>query len=153
MTQTLCACSCGNTTFNVVGAPLFRILCHCTICQRFNAAPFADVVVYEASSVNEPPEGVVNFNTYKPPPNVQRGNCKECGDAAIEKFVMPLFPKLTIVPKSMHDAAAVLPDPAAHMFYDKRVADVSDTLPKCKGLLASQLLFGKRLLLAKYSRS
>ena len=153
MTSILCACSCGNVAFEVAGSPLFRILCHCTICQRFNAAPFADVVVYQASRVNEPSEGTVSFNTYKPPPNVQRGNCKKCGDAAIEKFVTPFFPKLTIVPKSMHGSTAVLPDPVAHMFYDKRLADVNDALPKRKGLLASQLLFGKCLLQASFSKS
>ena len=153
MTPIACVCSCENTSFAITNTPLFRIICHCSICQRFNNAPFADVVVYTASSVEDPPEGSVKFDTYKPPPNVQRGNCTKCGDAAIEKFAAPLFPKLTIVPKHMHSETASLPDPVGHMFYENRVADVDDSLPKRKGLVASQLLFGKHLLLSTFSKS
>lgn len=151
MDQKDCACSCGKAAFDLLGPPLFRILCHCTICQRFNDAPFADVVVYDAANVAEVPEGTVSFNTYKPPPNVQRGKCVECGDPAVEKFASPLFPKLTIVPTAMHRNKAEVPDPVAHIFYDKRVADADDTLEKRSGFLASQLSFGKNLVSAKLS--
>jgi len=152
MTQNDCGCSCGNVGFDLLGKPLFRILCHCTICQRFNEAPFADVIVYGASSVADPPEGSVRFDTYKPPPNVQRGKCMKCGNPAIEKFSVPLFPKLTIVPTAMHSESAEIPDPVAHIFYEKRIADVEDTLPKHSGFMTSQLQFGKYLLSAKRSR-
>ncbi len=63
MDQKDCACSCDNAAFDLLGAPLFKILCHCTIRQRFNNAPFADVVVYDAASVAEAPEGTVSFDT------------------------------------------------------------------------------------------
>lgn len=144
-----CSCSCGNAAFNVMGPPLFRILCHCTICQRFNDAPFADVVVYDAASVAKPAPGTVTFDTYKPPPNVQRGKCTRCGKPAVELFEAPLLPKLTIVPSSVHNADAEQPEPIAHIFYDKRVADAHDSLPKHSGFLASQLAFGRYLLSAK----
>jgi hypothetical protein len=152
MAQKDCACSCGNVAFDLLETPLFRILCHCTICQRFNDAPFADVVVYDASSVAEAPEGTVRFNTYKAPPNVQRGKCVKCGNPAVEKFAAPLFPKLTIVPAAMHGESAEIPDPVAHIFYEKRVADVDDALPKRNGFVASQLSFGKYLLSGKLSK-
>jgi len=152
MTQNNGECSCGHVAFSIQGAPLFRILCHCTICQRFNDAPFADVVVYSAASVGEPGADTVSYDTYKPPPNVQRGKCAKCGKPAIEKFAAPLFPKLTIVPTAVHKSAAELPEPVAHLFYDKRVADVTDELPKHQGLLASQLSFGRYLLAARKSK-
>ena len=143
-----CACSCGNVAFETVGHPLFRILCHCTICQRFNDSPFADVVVYGAAAVTDPDAESVSFETYKPPPNVQRGKCTQCGDAAIEKFVAPLLPKLTIVPAAVHGSSADLPDPVAHIFYRTRFADANDQLPKHTGAVASQLAFGKHLMSA-----
>lgn len=153
MTSARCACSCGHVAFELRGPPLFRVLCHCSICQRFNDAPFADVIVYASTSVADPVDGTVSFETYKPPPNVRRGNCVKCGDAAIEKFAMPLFPKLTIVPAAVHGPSTQLPEPVAHIFYETRLVDADDTLPKHEGLLASQLSFGKYLVSAKMKAS
>ena len=151
MTPVACACPCGYASFAALGPPLFRIKCHCTICQRFNDAPFADVLIYDAAKVEPPALGTVAFDTYKPPPNVQRGQCAKCGEPAIEQFRAPLFPALTMVPAAVHAAGSALPEPVAHIFYDKRVADVADSLPKHRGFLPSQLAFGRYLFAAKFS--
>ena len=143
------SCECGHVTFDITGSPLFRMLCHCTICQQFNDAPFSDIVIYDAASVGEPAAGSVRYSTYKPPPNVQRGVCAQCGKPAIEQFRMPLLPGLTMVPSSVHTNPSKLPAPVAHVFYHRRVADAGDTLPKHEGFLSSQLAFGKYLLAAK----
>lgn len=143
MNPTQCRCSCGATRFDVTAAPLFRVLCHCTICQRFNDAPFADVVVCRADDVELPPEGAVNFGTYRPPPNVERGRCASCKQPAVEVFAAPLLPKLVMIPAGMFPSGAELPSPAAHIFYDKRVSDADDTHPKYRGYLRSQLAFLK----------
>jgi len=152
-TEQVCSCSCGTVKFNIVGLPLFRILCHCTICQRFNKAAYGDVVVYDAASVELPPNGAVSFDTYKPPPNIQRGKCVRCNEPAIERVEIPLMPKLIIIPKSVHGPEAKLPSPMAHIFYDKRVADMMDELPKYQGFVSSQCAFGKYLLKAKLSKN
>jgi hypothetical protein len=136
----------------MLGPPLFRILCHCTICQRFNDAPFADVVVYDASSVGEPCPGTVDYDTYKPPPNLKRGKCAACGAAAIEKLALPLLPKLTMVPAVVHGSDAGLPAPKTHIFYGTRVAEAEDALPKQVGFIASQLTFARHFISAKVSR-
>ncbi len=146
-----CACSCGATSFQTTAKPLFRILCHCTICQRFNDEPFADVVVFHSSDVEKPASGLVNFDTYKPPPNVQRGKCASCNKPAIELFHTALFPKLVMVPRRMFAADAELPEPKAHLFYDKRLADADDGYPKHKGMLRSQFAFLKHLRSSKRS--
>ena len=142
-------CACGATDFQTVGEPLFRILCHCTICQRFSSAPFADVLVFRAEDVSLPPPDAVHFDTYKPPPNVKRGKCATCTQPAIEVFIVPVFPKLVMVPTPMLSAEAEVPAPIAHIFYDKRVSDAKDTYPKHRGFLRSQLAFMNYLRLAK----
>lgn len=142
-------CTCGATSFQADGEPLFRILCHCTICQRFNSAPFADVLVFQAEDVTLPPRDAVNFETYKPPPNVQRGKCATCGQPAVEVFTAPILPKLVMVSRAMPGLDAQLPVPKAHIFYDKRVTDAKDTYPKYRGFLRSQLAFLNYLRLAK----
>ena len=135
------ACSCGACRFHAESKPLFRILCHCTICQRFNSAPFGDVLVFRAESVSLPPPDTVSFQTYKPPPNVQRGKCPKCNQPVIEVFDAPLFPKMVMVPRAMVGADFEVPPPMAHIFYDKRVSDTQDEYPKHKGFLRSQLAF------------
>ncbi len=143
--KSTCHCSCGHTVFEVNGSPKLRIICHCTICQKYNAASHADVVVYKSSQVSQPPVNVVDFETYKRPPNVQRGQCSKCQQAVIEVFSFPLMPKLTMVPADMFVDDASLPKPCAHMFYERRVSDVEDELPKHNGFMSSQLAFFKRL--------
>lgn len=144
-----CSCTCGHVTFNITDPPLFRLLCHCTICQRFNHAPFGDIVVYNAASVESPTPGSVSFDTYRPPPNLQRGKCAHCGDPAIERFEVPLLPKLIMVPMAMHHNDAAKTEPTAHVFYGSRVADADDSLPKHSGYLPSQLAFVKYLIAAR----
>ena len=141
-----CSCACGATTFATSGAPLFRIICHCTICQRFNDAAYGDVAVFRAKDVAKPAEEMVRYERLRPPPNVQRGSCTSCGGPAIELFHTPLMPKLTMVPVQNFGATEALPEPSAHIFYESRVCDASDDLPKYQGYLRSQLLFGRLLM-------
>ena len=62
------ACPCGNARLKIHAPPRFRMYCHCTICQRFNQAPFADVLIYRAKDVDLPESGAVEIDTYKPLP-------------------------------------------------------------------------------------
>ncbi len=141
-----CACACGETQFAIGGSPLFRLICHCSICQRFNDAAYADVAVFRAKDVEPPAEDSVRYERMRPPPNVQRGSCASCGAAAIELFHSPLMPKLTMVPVQNVGAIELLPKPSAHIFYESRVCDIEDGLPKYEGYMRSQLLFGRLLM-------
>ncbi len=139
------ACQCGHVKFKVVGQPKFRMLCHCSICQKFNQKSHADVLVFKTAQIQTPSSDKVAFKTMKRPPNVQRGVCTQCGQPAIEVFAMPLFPKLTMVPAAMILNSDELPAPVAHMFYESRTADVDDEVPKYQGFIRSQLVFFKHL--------
>jgi len=63
------ACECGHVKYEISGHPLFRVYCHCTICQKFNDAPFGDVVVYKSAHVSDPEVQSVEYMTLKPPQN------------------------------------------------------------------------------------
>ncbi len=131
------------------GAPLFRILCHCTICQHYNDAPFGDVLVFRAMDVVLPPAEAVDYKTYKPPPNVKRGQCAACNQAAVEVFDAPLMPKLVMVPRPMFGEGVEVPPPSAHIFYEERVSDADDAYPKHEGFFRSEFAFLKYLLSAR----
>ncbi|UTW47270.1 GFA family protein [Bacterioplanoides sp. SCSIO 12839] len=139
-------CRCGKVSFSIQGPALLRGYCHCSICQAVNHAPHADITVFRARDVEAPDASLLQYNAYKFPPILQRGKCADCGDIAIEYLTLGVLPKTVIVPTKNLSGDCVLPEPAFHMFYENRVADADDTLPKGKGYLASQWLFAKKLI-------
>lgn len=150
--KNVCSCACGNVSYQVPSQPLLRVYCHCSICQNFNNAPYGDILVYRAAEIDAPDKTLVKFDTYRPPPNVQRGKCISCLSPAIELLNMSFFPKLIIVPASMHNPSKDLIAAKAHVFYEGRRENAEDDLPKYSGYLKSQLAFGRYLLPALISR-
>ena len=140
------SCGCGATQFTARAA-LFRVICHCTICQRFNQAPYADILVFRRDDLLIDSLDTIAFDTYKPPPNVNRGVCNTCAKPALELFEPRFLPKLAMIPGAVHQLApADTPAVSAHIFYDKRVADVDDELPKFSGFFRSQMAFMRMLM-------
>lgn len=143
-----CQCACGANQFTVSKPPLLRMFCHCTICQAFNQAPFADICILPARSVDLPADHTVEFQKYRKPPAVQRGKCKSCGKPTLEYFRMGPLPDLAIVPTATFPDVDALPEPTLHMFYNRRVADSDDKLPKYSGYWPSQLGMSGQLIKA-----
>jgi hypothetical protein len=140
-----CRCACGKVRFNARGRPILRGFCHCTLCQAFNQAPYADVTLFRARDVDMPDSALVEYKTYRSPPAVQRGRCLACGRPAVEFMRIFPMPKLIIIPTANILDAALVPKPSLHIFYDRRVAGVADDLPKFNGYWSSQLAFGHKL--------
>lgn len=135
----LCSCACGANQFAVAGQPIMRAICHCTICQAFNEAPYADICVIMAKNVDLAEDHSVDFQKYRKPPALQRGKCKSCGKAAVEYLHLGPLPGLAFVPAANFPQGSDLPEPALHMFYHRRVADIDDDLPKYNGYWPSHL--------------
>lgn len=140
-----CQCECGNTEFELKGKPLVRMLCHCTICQEFNQAPFGDVSIFLAKDVELKDKNSVELKQYKKPPAVERGKCTQCQKPVIEFFDLPLMPALTIVPSNHIPCGDYSLEPATHIFYHSRVADADDNLPKHEGFMKSQMALTAKL--------
>jgi len=135
------SCPCGTCGFDVAGPVKARIICHCTICQRFTGKALADVGIvpgWQASLDNEPQ---VTFRSYKkfgfPPPSLRRGRCKTCLQPFVETFGGPAM-KILFIPAANFDDQAGLPRANAHVFYEHRQEDAEDDIPKHSGYLASQ---------------
>jgi hypothetical protein len=140
-----CQCSCGKARFNVHGRPVLRGFCHCTICQAFNQAPYADITLFHATDVAMPSAEFVEYKVYRLPPAVQRGKCIACGRPVVEFMRIFPMPKLIIVPSSNILDPEFVPKPSLHIFYDRRLAEIDDDLPKFNGYWKSQLAFGHKL--------
>jgi hypothetical protein len=147
-----CQCQCGDTKFSIHGEPLIRIFCHCTICQQFNDAAFADISIFRSKDVQFPDNQKVNFKKYRSPPAAQRGKCATCNKATIEFLNLPVFPPLTIIPSQNIPSGKFLVEPLTHVFYDSRVKDINDTLPKHSGYIKSQIAVSARLISAMLTR-
>lgn len=140
------SCSCQQVSFTLTGPVLFRALCHCSICQRFNAAPYGDVLAIRAHDVAVKGAEHIAYRSHRQPPLLSRGRCARCDGVAIERLNLPLMPKIYLIPAQTFEAAAVLPKASFHIFYDKRQQDHADTLPKSSGYLPSELRFTRALL-------
>ena len=134
-------CQCGQNQISIIGKPLFRCFCHCTICQQYNRAAYGDVSVFRANAVQLSDNSQVNFRAYRSPKILQRGLCQTCNTPVIEKLNVPLMPKLIIVPSANILQFEQLPAASCHIFYHRRVADIDDQLPKHSGYLPSEVAF------------
>jgi hypothetical protein len=133
-----CACLCGASRFAVQGEPIGRFFCHCTICQSVYRKPFADATYFWAEAVASAANQPIEFRRYRPPPALSRGTCAKCGNPVVA--FMRLVPGLALVfvPSQNFPRPAELPAPDCHIFYDRRIADIADSVPKLNGYWASE---------------
>lgn len=152
MSEVHCACSCGKAGLVVDGPVLGRIRCHCNICQSANRAAFADSTVLMARHVPLDRVEHVRFEVRKRPPAAQRGFCRSCGCFVMAHMTALPFLSLAFVPVARYPREVQLPDPVLHVYYESRVADVADELPKYSGKWPSQLAVLRMLLRARVGR-
>jgi hypothetical protein len=133
-----CACPCGASRFAVHGDPIGRFFCHCTICQKVYGKPFADVTYFHATAVALSGNQPVAFRRHRPPPALRRGICAKCDNPVVSLLGFPRSLALAFVPSQNFPEAAELPPAGAHIFYDRRVSDAVDDVPKFSGYWPSQ---------------
>jgi hypothetical protein len=146
-----CACLCGASRFTVAGDPIGRFFCHCTICQKAFRKPFADVTFLWGEAVALPADQPVEFRRHRPPPAMRRGTCAKCGNPVVNLLGMaPLT--LAFVPSQNFPRPADLPAPDGHIFYDRRVGDITDSTPKLEGYWASEAYVTRSILAGLFRR-
>ncbi len=136
------SCSCCSNTYIINNTPIARFICHCTICQEYTGQAYNDVTVLVKPDVSELTLMRTKFRRWKLPPNINRGLCKRCNKPSIE---MAIGGNLILVPTSNYTDIAALPEPSMHLFYNRRVKDMKDDLPKYNGFVQSQAMIVKTL--------
>ncbi len=131
-------CPCGTSKFRLSKRPTRRFLCHCSICQKIYKTPFADVTVMSAARVSVETPETIDFAKYKEAPALDRGICRNCNNPVIGFLPVLPFVRLAFVPCANIQDKDSLPDPAMHIYYDTRLADIDDDLPKIEGDKQSQ---------------
>ena len=143
------SCSCYSNTYTINHTPIARFICHCTICQDYTGKAYNDVTVLLKSDLSELDINKTRFRRWKMPPNISRGLCKRCHKPSIE---MAVGGALVFIPTDNYPNAAALPEPTMHLFYNRRVKDVDDNLPKYNGVVQSQTMAVKQLAQGMYKR-
>lgn len=138
-------CSCGEVRFETA-RPLLRAFCHCEICKAYHGRDFADFTVFRMGDFTQTTSGSVTYTAHKQPPLLRRGRCDACNAPILEKGTIPGLPRLMLIPSRWIIEHENLPEPGFHMFYNLRVADATDDLPKSSGYLPSQIQFARHLL-------
>ncbi len=143
------SCSCYSNTYTINHTPVARFICHCTICQDYTGKAYNDVTVLLKSDVSELNINKTHFRRWKLPPNISRGLCKYCHKPSIE---MAVADNLLLIPTDNYPDIAALPEPTMHLFYNRRVEDIEDELPKYEGFVQSQTMVAKALAQGLYKR-
>jgi hypothetical protein len=94
---------------------------------------YADVTGFPAQTVALTEESAVTFRRYRPPPALDRGACAVCGGPVVEFMALGPLKMFAFVPSQNFERPSELPKPSLHIFYDRRVADATDALPKVSG--------------------
>jgi hypothetical protein len=141
------SCSCEAIQVTTHSTALLRIACHCTTCQQFNDADFADICIFLTKDIEINQPSLVDYKTYTTPPAVHRGKCIQCNSPALEYLEFKRLPNLTMLPSANSSHPQSLPELSGHIFYHRRVADIHDTKPKISGLMKSQLILSWKLLM------
>lgn len=142
-------CSCYSNTYTINHRPIARFICHCIICQEYTGQACNDVTVLLKSDLSELEINKTRFRRWKLPPNISRGLCKRCNKPSIE---LAVGGNLILIPTDNYPNAAALPEPTMHLFYNRRVEDMNDNLPKYSGYVKSQTMVVKALAQGMYKR-
>ncbi|KAK0935994.1 hypothetical protein LTR29_012455 [Friedmanniomyces endolithicus] len=133
------SCHCGKAQFQLSrDEPLDSKLCHCTTCQTQHAAPFQWAAIFHKDDINFT-HGHHDLEWYDPtsksiehqlPCKVR---CSFCHSPIMDegRNMILLFPSLVHLKT---DEAKAKFKPRLHMFYEQRVMDIPDGLPKWSGI-------------------
>ena len=133
-----CECPCGAIKLTLRRTPIARWYCHCTICHAVYRKPHSDETIVWARDVAIDGLSRVEFKRYRPPPAASRGICSQCRSPVVAFFSMTPLMRIAVVPSHLYVSQTDLPAPRAHVFYETRVRDINDELPKHSGYMSSQ---------------
>ena len=124
-------CSCGSVMVTMRGKPKVHAHCHCEDCRDLLNIPYHSVVAWESDDL-EITKGQENTATYHHPTlTMTRVFCTKCGDTVYNTNALNW--KVTsqhLIRKNYNGDLPKEFSPNAHFYYDRRIIDIDDDLPK-----------------------
>ncbi len=117
------SCYCGATKATVSGDPVSAAYCHCHSCRKWHAAPINAWAAWPTASVTISGETITSSHNNES----RRISCANCGGCVANGKPTPDL--MVVYPMTLAESGWNF-KPGFHMFYEERVMDVNDRLPK-----------------------
>ncbi|KAF7785196.1 hypothetical protein Agabi119p4_1361 [Agaricus bisporus var. burnettii] len=135
------SCFCGAASWRLEGEPLLSVYCHCTGCQRRTGAPFIHGLHFPATSfswTHQNSDAVFSTTSLNPGSQWLTYRCQTCYThiGAMNPFLNLWTLRAAHLNRDPATKLFIDADkikPTAHIFYDTRVLDVPDGIPKWDG--------------------
>ena len=138
MTLYRARCLCGTVRYEARADPVDAKICHCRTCQVLHGAPMQWAAIFHKSDVRfTAGEGRLQFynSALDVPERILpcKVRCGRCGTLIADdgRRMWLAFPGLFDFGTPAHVPGAF--KPTCHIFYDMRVMDIEDGLPKWSG--------------------
>ena len=117
-------CYCGAVTMTMKGEPSASAICHCESCRKWHAAPINAWSIWPSDSVKFAGGKTVISSEHQAS---ERVSCASCGGCVAN--IKPQIGMTVVYPMTYAGSG---PDyvPSAHIYYEERVIDIADGLPK-----------------------
>lgn len=115
----------------MTGAPRVHGYCHCEDCRELLQVPYHSVLAWEGDQVTISHGEADTIEFRHPSKHMTRVFCRHCGEVLLNtnKMGWKLVSQL-LFRKCNGDTLPAGFEPTGHFFYDRRVIDISDSLPK-----------------------
>ncbi|WP_114418447.1 GFA family protein [Marinospirillum perlucidum] len=115
----------------MTGAPKVHAYCHCEDCRNLLQVPFHSVLAWDPEKVRITRGENFTRSFQHPQKKMTRVFCTQCGEVLYNTNAMEwkLVSQL-LVRKTHNDQLPESYQPSAHFFYDRRILDIEDGLPK-----------------------
>ena len=124
-------CDCKQVRITMTGEPRVRGFCHCEDCRDLLKIPYHAVTAWNPDQV-EIDRGDDALSFYQHPAlDMKRAYCRHCGETLFNTNAMDWkIVSQNLVRKCYGGELPKALQSQSHFFYDRRIVDIEDDLPK-----------------------
>ncbi len=124
-------CDCNQVHLTMKGDPRVRAYCHCGDCRSLLNVPYHSIAAWEGDNVTITQGSELTREFQHPHLTMTRVFCTHCGEMLYNtnKMGWKLVSQL-LLRKNYNNEVPEELLPTQHFFYDRRIIDIADDLPK-----------------------
>mmetsp|Transcript_28657 Transcript_28657/g.80694 ORF Transcript_28657/g.80694 Transcript_28657/m.80694 type:complete len:185 (+) Transcript_28657:126-680(+) len=118
------SCLCGHTAFQVDGSPIFRVVCHCSLCTKWYGSTATALAGFPDGAISLS-SGKEDLLSWKTSDGMERMRCGKCGSPVYNQSLLEdyKFQDVALASLACDDSGAIIGldalSPVQHIFYNK----------------------------------